>query len=463
MTNPGEFFDLIQYFSDYEKYKEITITTKRIFYADVINLSEKINSSKLFCKKILGHSVENREINMLSFGNGPVNILCWSQMHGNESTATMAFFDIFNFLISQDSAEYNHLLSENLTLHFIPMLNPDGAERFIRENALNIDLNRDAIKLASPESKILKQAIDDLKPLFGFNLHDQKIYYSAGYSSNPATISFLAPAYNFEKDINSVRKRSMQLIGQLNQMLQNFIPNSVAKYDDEFEPRAFGDNIMKWNTSTVLIESGGYKNDEEKQYLRKLNYISLLFSFFSIATSSYEKCELDYYNSIPENRERLFDLKIKNLTYIKNDQKYKIDIGINRNESYIDDSSQIIYSGVIEDIGDLSTFSGYEEFDGTGFQIIESKIFVNNSSNKSEIELIREGYLHLKKDKPTERTDSKINTFDKNPPNTVIELEAPANFYLENKNGDKIYAVINGFLVNLENNSFVIPNCIHSL
>ena len=44
----------------------------------------------------------------------------------------------------------------------------------------------------------------------------------------------------------------------------------MGRYSDEFEPRAFGDNIQKWGTNTILIESGGIFGDEEKQYLRKL-------------------------------------------------------------------------------------------------------------------------------------------------------------------------------------------------
>ena len=34
----------------------------------------------------------------LSLESGEVHVLLWSQMHGDESTATMALFDIFNFI-----------------------------------------------------------------------------------------------------------------------------------------------------------------------------------------------------------------------------------------------------------------------------------------------------------------------------------------------------------------------------
>ncbi|MCZ6737955.1 MAG: hypothetical protein O7B77_08255, partial [Actinobacteria bacterium] len=37
-----------------------------------------------------GTSAEGREIRHLSFGSGETTVLLWSQMHGNESTASMA-------------------------------------------------------------------------------------------------------------------------------------------------------------------------------------------------------------------------------------------------------------------------------------------------------------------------------------------------------------------------------------
>ena len=96
MENPG-FTELNKIYSDYQNCIERKFTKKRIFHADVISLSENLVKSGNFSLKPLGQSVEGREINLISFGSGKNSILCWSQMHGNESTATMALFDLFNF------------------------------------------------------------------------------------------------------------------------------------------------------------------------------------------------------------------------------------------------------------------------------------------------------------------------------------------------------------------------------
>ena len=49
----------------------------------------------------------------------------------------------------------------------------------------------------------------------------------------------------------------MRIIAKMNQIIQGYARGQVGRYNDEFEPRAFGDNMQKWGTSTILIETGG--------------------------------------------------------------------------------------------------------------------------------------------------------------------------------------------------------------
>ncbi len=66
----------------------------------------------------------------------------------------------------------------------------------------------------------------------------------------------------------------MKMIVRMNRLLQLFIPGQVARYADDHEPRAFGDNVQKWGTTLILIESGGYQGDPEKQYIRQAEFRS---------------------------------------------------------------------------------------------------------------------------------------------------------------------------------------------
>ncbi|NCQ17952.1 MAG: peptidase M14, partial [Ignavibacteria bacterium] len=274
-------------YNTYESYREPSLNSRRITHANILPLIEKLHHNSKFVVHKLGESVEKRELFLIKIGTGKTKIFLWSQMHGDESTATMALFDIFNFFSANDYLnESRERILRETTLYFLPMVNPDGAEVFQRRNILEIDLNRDASRLVTPEAILLMNTFDSLDADFGFNLHDQSTRYSVGKNYKQATISFLAPAFNDKKEMNEKRERAVKLIGRMTEVLQQFIPGHIAKYSDDYEPRAFGDTFQKKGTSTILIESGGWKDDVEKQFIRKINFIGMLSAFNSIAEKS---------------------------------------------------------------------------------------------------------------------------------------------------------------------------------
>ncbi len=344
----------------YDKVKERSIFHRRIKHKELQKLLQR--KSSLFDVKEVGKSFEGRQIYMLRAGTGTTKVMLWSQMHGNEPTATQALFDIFNFFENPGNLhkQINSIL-QSCTLYFIPMLNPDGCERFQRRNAQDIDINRDALRLESPEGSLLMNLRDAIKPDFGFNLHDQDIWYTAGDTKHPATLSFLAPAFDKEKSLNESRKKSMQLIAEMYEILQKIIPEQIGRYSDDFMPTAFGDNIQQRGTSTILIESGGFADDPEKQTVRKLNFIAILSALQSISKKSYAEKKCTDYALIPFNKKnKLFDYILRNATILKNRKSFLADIGI-RSKALQDKD---IFT--IEDIGDLSANFAYREKDISG-------------------------------------------------------------------------------------------------
>ncbi len=349
------------FYQKFEIYQEKSLTHRRFKHKDILPLINDLP----FEKKLAGQSFEKRSIHQISIGNGSVNVLLWSQMHGNEATATMALFDIFNFFQAENDGfdDYRNLIKEKLTLHFVPMLNPDGAEGFIRRTAQGIDMNRDARVFQTPESQILKKLQVQLKPLFSFNLHDQDVRYAAGNTGKQVAIAFLATAYNETCDWNENRTRAMQVICELNDSLQDYIPGKVGRFSDEFEPRAFGDNIQKWGSSLILVESGGFDKDREKQYLRKLNFCILLEAFQKIAEERYLRRQLAEYEALPLNNKCLFDLIIRNVLLKNGDSLIHADLGILLNEKNTQNANSFIMESTLDDLGDLSVYYGIEEFD----------------------------------------------------------------------------------------------------
>ena len=303
---------------------------------------------------------------------------------------------------------------------------------------------------------------------FGFNLHDQSTYYNAERTEKPATISYLAPAFNYEKDINETRANAMKIIVFMNNIIQKYAPGLVGRYNDDFEPRAFGDNIQKWGTSTILIESGGYSNDVEKQEIRKLNYVSILSAIYTIAEENYKEIPIDEYSKIPENDRKLFDLKITNATYHLLDKAYKLDIGINRLEVDKKENTDFWYSSRILELGDLSTYYGYKTLDATDYTIKQGKVYPNELHNMDDInqinaiDLLKQGYTYLRVARlPLEKLESPIpmniigSTYKV--PELQLQIGINPTFLLE-KNGKPEYAVINGFLLDLNTGEGVFNN-----
>jgi hypothetical protein len=296
---------------------------------------------------------------------------------------------------------------------------------------------------------------DSLKADFGFNLHDQDPRYSAGNSSKSAAISFLAPAFNYEKDVDPVRLKSIQLIGRLTKILNKFIPGHIAKYSDDFEPRAFGDNFQKWGTSTILVESGGWKDDPEKQFLRKMNFLLLVSAFKEIADGSYKKESPDTYENIPFNGKYLFDLLLRNMNLNHNGTKIKIDLGINFVEYQSKENNKIFRRSVVQDLGDLSIFYGFEDIDFSGYDLETGKTFSDSmisikGINDDELyDFYSKGYTMLSTgdsiegrfvDLPINFSFGEFENLENFP-----KIGQQANFILK-KDGIIKYVVINGHI-----------------
>ena len=441
----------------FETYREPSIVHRRFKHADIEPLISKRKGAGIFEVTQLGISVLKQPIYQLKYGQGPKKVMLWSQMHGNEPTATMALMDIFNFLEGQGDGmdSIRNLLSTQTSLYFIPMLNPDGADVYTRRNAMDVDLNRDARAGVTVEGQLLIQAAKAVQPDYGFNLHDMNIYYNVPGTPIPVTIALLAPAYNEEREVNEVRGNAMKIAAGINRLLQGYVPNGVAKYDDTYSPRSFGDNFQHWGTSTVLIESGGYKGDPEKQFIRKLNFMVILNSLIEIAQDSYHQYSIAEYETIPFSDSKLSDVLLRHVGASRDSRSYTIDIAINRDEQTV--GSHYYVRSRITDIGDLKENFGYDELDATGYHFMPGKIYpqpfgsVADVSLEQAMELLQQGYFAIQ---VTHMPDDRHHTLplvvfhQRQPLAASPHLGQEANFFLA-RGEVPAYAVINGYLIDL--------------
>ncbi len=352
------------------------ISERRFTHDQLWSVLGPLTDSADFTVEEVGLSVQGRSIMTVTFGGGPVTVLLWSQMHGDESTATMALMDIIHFLGDAISDPLRNHLREHLTIVMIPMLNPDGAQRFQRRNAIGVDINRDARRLATPEARILKEVRDRIEADYGFNLHDQNPHTQAGRDGPRAAIALLAPAADIERSWGSVRARARAVAAVIAGALETEIPGKVARYGDAFNPRAFGDLMQKWGTSTVLIESGVLDDDPEKQRLRALNVAALLAALNAIAHDEITSMDTGWYDGLPPNRGFTHDLLVRGGTLIlAGAEPMKVDMAFAWKDG-------VSGTGlVLSELGDLGEEYAFEVIDAANLYIHPETPFLSIDSS----------------------------------------------------------------------------------
>lgn len=346
------------------QYRVSAIADRRFTHAEYWSAIAPALASPALRTTPVGASIQGRALQAITFGDGPTTVLLWSQMHGDESTASMALADIFAWLAADGDDARRSRLARELTVVFLPMLNPDGAEQFERENAVGIDINRDARRLSSPEARALKALRDSIAPAFGFNLHDQSARIRVGRTGAQAAISLLAPAFDAERSYNPVRSRARLVAATIVEALRPPLEGRVAKYDDTFNPRAFGDLIQQWGTSTVLIESGAIAGDPEKQQLRAHNVVAILAALDAIATGGYRDADPDAYESLPFNAGGAYDVLLMGGSVVLPGQPpTRADVAIN----YDDPVAKT--GGTVREVGDLEGAVALDTVDMTGREL----------------------------------------------------------------------------------------------
>lgn len=314
----------------------------------------------------VGRSVEGRPLREIVFGSGPIRVLAWSQMHGDESTASMTLVDLLAWIGSDDPLVTE--LESRITLHLIPVLNPDGAARFQRRNALGIDVNRDARRLATPEGRTLKAVHDRVEPDFAFNLHDQNVRTRVGSSDRGAAISLLAPAFNEARDVNPTRERAMRIASAIALAVEPVVGDRVTRYNDAFNARAFGDLISAWGASAVLIESGGIEGDPQKQRLRAANFVALGHALEVIARERWREIGPGVYEALPPNGRAVDDLLVLGGTLVVEGwpgaDRVPMDLLIRYDRPLLE------RGGSLGDLGDLEGYEARDTLDATGLYIL---------------------------------------------------------------------------------------------
>ncbi len=338
----------------------------------VIDIVEAWRGTK-FREERTAYSYEGRRIRVFTYGNGPIQVLAWSQMHGNEPISTRALLQAMDTIENANPLQAS-LLQSALTITTIPMLNPDGYIRYDRRNAQGIDINRDAQSLISPEARLLMDTWQRLTPQLALNLHDQETRYTSLTPPTPALLAMLAPECSTTKDITPARERAMKIIAGVAHSLQGTAYHRIAKYDDVYTPTAFGDTFMMMGTSSILIEAGSDADGVCQSTCSAMSQ-AIVAAITLMATGDYSQYQVQEYDALPLNKD--FDglaMVLQGIAINDNHGSYHVDIGIRRvkptcnPEDFIDDFNDYR----VLDIGDLSHKTALCTLNMEGYTLVGS-------------------------------------------------------------------------------------------
>ncbi len=362
--------------------KEQSIQGRYITLEHIEPILKRLNTNNQLQE--IGKSVLGKTIYEYQIGHGTKRIFLWSQMHGNESSTTKGLFDFLNLL--QGDTDFAKQLLNNFTFCCIPILNPDGATLYTRANANGVDLNRDSQDLTQPESKILRNTFERFKPDYCFNLHDQRTIFGVDMSAKPATMSFLAPSYNEEREINDSRLKAINVIAGINQVLQKYIPGQVGRFDDSFNINCIGDTFQYLGVPTILFEAGHYPNDYEREQTRKYVFISLVSAFSTISENDIVINRIEDYLNISQNNPVFCDFLYKNVKINYDGNEKIINFAAQYKEELID--GQIWFNAYINQIDDLENRFGHLEYDAQG------ALYTDDYDNIPKLDLKANFYLN---------------------------------------------------------------------
>jgi dipeptidyl-peptidase 4 len=153
-------------------------------YFEMLNFIHSLQKQTPYLKVYYyGISVNGKSLPLVILSNPPLRnpqeaictgkpiILIQSQVHGNEPAGKEAALILMRDIALGDKSSY----LEHLIFLFAPQLNPDGSETYTRRSAANLDLNRDYMKLDSPEITALVHNVVDLwHPHLIIDAHEAK-------------------------------------------------------------------------------------------------------------------------------------------------------------------------------------------------------------------------------------------------------------------------------------------------
>ena len=325
------------------------------------------------------HSYEGRNISRVDLGEGPHEVAIWTQMHGDEPTHTLVMLELLHTM-AHDPPDWAQTILQRCRISVLLMLNPDGATRWTRRNAQDIDINRDARQLATPEGRALRRMIDQGNFEFALNLHNQNPRRTITPGKS-AACSLLVPPADEQNTISPTVARAQQWASYVANSAAAVGAGMISRYDADYMPRCFGEWVQSQAISTLLVEAGGFAG-KDIDWLLSFHYGILAHALWSIAASAFDRMTGEDYSSLPRNHEEQnFDFVIRNASTME--RLATIDIGINLLET----AEGLATVGTLAEIGDIGKPGLHQTLAADDLRIAVGNVALVNQQGMQKLDL----------------------------------------------------------------------------
>ena len=292
-------------------YAELTAALRRI---------EQRSGGRIEVRSI-GTTNEGRDIWAATVGTGETDVLYITQQHGDEPLGTEAALKLLQHLATSGSAAVDEILRE-LTLTIVVRANPDGAERFQRQNVdpdcsgafclrgVGYDINRyHDPSLAPgdnpvPEAAAIQRLYAELQPAIVVDHHHQESYVDANGDMITASL-FWPNAPGVDADVVDASKQVTRLIFDT---LMPFGYANVSQYPGTPLPGIARNAYGLLGSASVLVEVRGLiLGQKSSGKLIRTFYEAMWAVLTAAADGSLYDIDPSLADQIPPRGSRVFD------------------------------------------------------------------------------------------------------------------------------------------------------------
>lgn len=261
----------------------------------------------------IGTTHEGRDIWSATVGTGPTKVLYITQQHGNEPLGTEAALQLLQ-RIGGNQAGWTRDVLDDVTLRIVVRANPDGTERFQRQNVdpdcsgafcragVGFDINRYHDPAMSPEanpvpeSAAIQRMVRSWRPDITVDYHHQGSYRQPDGSL--ATASILWPTNaGVAPDVLADSKR---VAGLVYTSLEQYGFADVSRYPGDALPGIARNSFGLQGSASLLVELRGDLGQKSGGYLIRTAYASMTSLLQAAADGSLAAVDPAIADTIPD-------------------------------------------------------------------------------------------------------------------------------------------------------------------